>query len=223
MAHSLSVGMVDWSASRTDVVVKNFGIDGCPLSRGGMTRYPDGYERPVRSVCDWWTDPGNSRRKDFEAFDPQVVVLQDGMNELLERKDVGGFNTYRKIGDPTYNQWLTGEFEQLFSVLNPYGTRTIELLNAVCADWSRVNHFNGFQLELDNRMRSLNLFYDGLASAGLVHKDFKSHLCPGGRYSNDVDGVQDGRYDGYHLTEEAATAVADVWLGPICLDAVHKS
>jgi hypothetical protein len=235
MAQGLGVGMIDWSASQDNVQVKNFGLSGCPLSRGGMTRFPDGYEREYKAECDWWSDPSTSKRQAFDAFNPQVVVVQDGMNELLERK-LDGWNGYHKVGDrgllgdpdhPTwsFDDWLNDEYQQVLTALNPRGTRTFELLNAVCADWRNVNHYRGFQLELDNRMSSLNTFYDGLSAAGLLKKDYLSHLCPGNRhqYTSTVDGVQGGRYDGYHLTEEAATAVSEVWLGPLCLDAVQRS
>jgi hypothetical protein len=49
--------------------------------------------------------------------------------------------------------------------------------------------------------------------------DLHQRLCPGGRYQDEVEGVPDGRPDGFHLSDEAATALARNWLGPLVLDA----
>ena len=42
-------------------------------------------------------------------------------------------------------------------------------------------------------------------------------ICPNGQFSDQVEGVQDGRPDGYHLSSDAAVALARNWLGPIAL------
>jgi hypothetical protein len=47
------------------------------------------------------------------------------------------------------------------------------------------------------------------------------YLCPNGTYSDYVDGVPDGRPDGYHLSDEAAIRLADRLLGPAVLAASH--
>ena len=47
-------------------------------------------------------------------------------------------------------------------------------------------------------------------------------MCPNGQYSNTVDGVDDARPDGFHFTDEAATALARDWLGPLLLQAGTK-
>jgi hypothetical protein len=44
-------------------------------------------------------------------------------------------------------------------------------------------------------------------------------ICPGGQYRDDVEGVQGGRFDGFHFTDPAADALARNWLGPIVLEA----
>jgi hypothetical protein len=98
------------------------------------------------------------------------------------------------------------------------------MLNAVCADWNRVQHYQGFAPELDSRVTSLNVDYDRLSSqTGVTVDDLKGHLCPNGQYSDTVDGVQDARPDGYHLSSAGALAVARTWLGPLCLDAAKPS
>ena len=52
-------------------------------------------------------------------------------------------------------------------------------------------------------------------ATGATIADLDGHLCPGGTYYDTVDGVPHARYDGVHLTDQAAIAVADSWLAPL--------
>jgi hypothetical protein len=160
--------------------------------------------------------------KRLNAFDPQVVIVQDAMNELVDRK-LDSWPNYRRAGDPTFDSWLLSEYRLALPALNPSGDRSVLLLNATCADWNRVNHFQGFGPELSSRVTSLNLDYDQLHSQSDVPiVDLYDHLCPNGQYTDTVDGVPNGRPDGYHLSDEAATALAREWLGPLSLGAVNR-
>ena len=218
LAQNLGVGMLGWAKGSDSVVVKNFSMSGCPLALGGMRRWPDGYELPVRDECSWFVESGSSRWKDFQAFDPQVIVMQDGMNELVERR-LDEWKTYYKAGQPTFDEWLLGEYRSAFDIFNPQGTRQLLQLNAVCADWDRVRHFEGFQPELDLRVASLNRDYAQLSAPNRTLVDLDEQLCPGGTYTDTVAGVSNGRYDGYHLTEDASIALATQWLGPLSIEA----
>jgi len=223
LALNLGGGLSSWANTLGNVAVDNLSLSGCPIARGGMRRWPDGYEVPVRAECSWWADPNSKQMKQLNGFDPQVVVIQDGMNELVERK-LDTWSSYRRAGDPTFDSWLLGEYRLALPALNPSGKRTILFLNAVCADWNRVAHFQGFGPELSSRVTSLNLDYDRLHSqTGVTMDDLDGHLCPNGQYSDTVDGVSDARPDGYHLSKDAALAVAKSWLGPLCLDATKPS
>lgn len=53
----------------------------------------------------------------------------------------------------------------------------------------------------------------------VVYADLHARVCPAGRFQIDVEGVRDGRPDGMHFSDEAATALARNWLGPITLQA----
>jgi hypothetical protein len=52
----------------------------------------------------------------------------------------------------------------------------------------------------------------------VTHADLFQRVCPTGRYQNDVEGIPDGRPDGFHFTPEASAALARNWLGPLVLD-----
>ena len=237
MGRNLGGGMEAWSSGSTSVVARNFGENGCPLALGGTRKYPSGELVGIASQCSWFTT-STQKMKDFNAFNPQVVVLQDGMNELLERKDQDAFgdDDWHKAGEAygvgqtsvphtgthSFDNWLVAQYEQVLALLDPNGTRQMIFLNAVCADWKNVPHFNGFAPELNLRTDALDSDYDKLTHPHLQIVDYKAHLCPRGQYSSTVDGVSDGRPDGYHLSAAAALAVATDWLGPICLDAVKQ-
>jgi len=222
LALNLGDGLVNWAKTLSSVAVDNLSLSGCSIGRGGMRKWPDGYERPWNPACEWWANPSSDRMKQLNAFDPQVIVLQDGMNELVERQ-LDSWATYHRAGDPTFDTWLLSEYRLALQALNPNGNRKLIFLNAVCADWNSVPHFQGFAPELNSRVTALNLDYDQLHSdTGVPIDDLRGHLCPGGKYSSTVDGVPNGRPDGYHLSSDAAFAVAKNWLGPICLDAAKQ-
>lgn len=219
LAQDLGDGMLAWARQVPSTKVENLSLSGCPLGRGGMRRYPDGMEAAVRAECSWWDDPTSTTRRNLEALNPQVIIVQDALNEVVERK-LDGWPTYRRAGDPIFDDWLLSEYTQLMSVINPHGDKKVLFLNAVCADWNRVPHMEGFAPELNSRVASLNADFDQLGSRVSIQLvDLKAHLCPGGKYSDTVDGVQNARPDGYHLTEEASDAVARSWLGPLALGA----
>ena len=225
LALDLGDGLVSWSSSVSDTAVDNLSLSGCPLARGGMRRFPDGYEATIRSSCYWWDDPSSDRMKQLNAFNPQVIVVQDGLNELVERK-LDSWSNYRRAGDPVFDSWLLSEYRLVVQALNPHGTRKLIFLNAVCADWNRVQHFQNVtqvNAELDSRVASLNVDYNQLhTDTGVPIDDLKGNMCPGGQYSDTVDGVPNARPDGYHLSSDGALAIAKTWLGPICLDAAKQ-
>jgi hypothetical protein len=91
--------------------------------------------------------------------------------------------------------------------------------NAPCGDWQRL--FNQIS-DGPQRVRSLDdLDYPQLT--GVSSADFFSEICPNGQYSDTVDGVPNARPDGFHLTDQAATALARDWLGPLLLQTGHSS
>jgi len=219
LADNLGGGLIAWSKTASNVVVKNFAKPGCPIGLGGMRRWPDGWEQQWNTSCEWWDHPDSTGMQQLNALNPQVIVVQDGMNELVERQ-LDSWPSYLRAGDPTFDSWLLSEYQRAIQTLNPTGNRTVLFLNAVCANWNRTPHFQGFSPELNSRVTALNRDYDQLhADTGVTIEDLRGNICPGGRYSDTVDGVSDARPDGYHLSTDAALAVATNWLGPLCLDA----
>jgi peptidoglycan/LPS O-acetylase OafA/YrhL len=218
LADNLGAGMIAWAKGRKDVVVYNLSIPGCPIAPGGTRRFPDGYEHDVSATCAWWTKPSDQRSVNLAKFNPDILVMEDALNEMVDRK-LPSWATYESPGDPLYDNWLLGQYKQALKAMNPQGHAKVIMLNAVCGNWNTetMQHFQGSDAESAKRIDSLNSDYASMSGVSL--EDLDGHLCPGGQFTDTIDGVNNARQDGYHLTDAAALAVATRWLGPIVLKA----
>lgn len=215
MGNGLGKGMVAWAQGRPDVVVYNLSLVGCPISRGGKRRIADDNDWPVASGCGAWSDPASSYAQDFSSFNPDVVVMEDGMNEVPDRyQDAWG--EYRSPGDPRFDQWLLGEYNAAINVFARNGA-VIIALNTPCADWAKMAWKGYSAAKGSQRTSDVNNVSTTLWAQGVRTGDLMNHLCPNGQFTETVDGVADARPDGYHLSDAAAEAVASVWLGPMVL------
>ena len=209
---NLGQGLAAWSDSRADVAVYNLAVPACPISRGGERRISDTRPYPMHEYCGWWDDVDDERRRALQDFEPDVVVLQDGVSEVFDRR-LPEWGEWRRPGQPSFDSWLVEEYR---TAAGRWGG-TLLLTNAPCGDWDRYAHFR----ELDDaelRVSALNLgVYNRVP--GTRTADLHQRLCPGGQYRDDVEGVENGRPDGFHLSREASYALARNWLGPLVLDA----
>lgn len=215
LAANLGKGLARWGDERAKALVYNIAIPGCPLSRGGMRRWPARGPQAVPEACGWWSDAVNQRTRNLAAFDPDVVVVEDGVNELPDRyRDE--WKRWYQPGDPAFTEWLVGEYRSLIDQVVP-ARSTVVVVNAACADWLKFG--NGWETQVDADIRVLTLnktIYDRRQLGGrAVVADLFNELCPNGRYSNEVEGVEGGRPDGLHLSDEAAYRLAARWLGPL--------
>jgi hypothetical protein len=222
MAYDLAHGLQAWASSRRDVVVYDLSASGCPISRGGTRRLPDGSAFPIDPKCAWWSDPSSDRSVNLAQFHPDIVVMQDGINELPDRK-LPQWSDYRHTGEPLFDQWLLNEYTAAMKTFRSQGAKLLAL-NAVCANWQILGSetagaWSGYAQngDGDQRVSSLDTTTQVLAGDGAQIGDLDSNVCPGGKFSMTVDGISNARPDGYHLTPTAATAVANQWLGPLIL------
>jgi hypothetical protein len=89
------------------------------------------------------------------------------------------------------------------------------MINTPCADWGRFENFKEMS-NPDARVNALNsLVQPGVTGTSVL--DLFGRICPGGKYSDDVEGIPNGRSDGIHFTSEAALALVTNWLGPTVL------
>lgn len=218
LAKNLATGLASWAESRSDVVTYDLTAVGCPISRGGKRRFPDRTDWPIGDECGWWSNPSSDRFKYLELFDPDIVVMHDGANEIPDRK-LDHWPSYQHAGQPLFDQWLFKEYSTFIDTVTHEGSRFLGL-NAVCGDWVAMGEvwapFAGG--EGSRRVRTLNTTMHGLRASGARIGDFYDELCPNGRFTTTVYGVKDARPDGYHLRKAAAKAVANQWLGPLILE-----
>jgi peptidoglycan/LPS O-acetylase OafA/YrhL len=211
MADGLGKALTTWAKGRSDVTVYDLGIPACPISRGGTRQFPDGYQFDVPPDCGWWGDPQSTRSQYLSTFAPDVVFVQDGISEVPDRK-LPSWSDYRHPGQPLFDSWLLSEYR---AAIQTFGTNktTVVFANAVCVDWQRLAHWNTIQSP-DQRVTSINGTYNVLKADGLPLLDLAGRICPGGNFSDTVEGVYNARPDGYHLSDQAALAVVTDWLGP---------
>jgi peptidoglycan/LPS O-acetylase OafA/YrhL len=210
LGDNLGGGLSRWAHTRSDVVVYDLAIPGCPLGIGGERRFSAGRPFPVAKACRWWTDSSSKWRHAFDAFAPQVVVMEDGVNELLDRR-LASWSDWHFAGEPQFDQWLT---EQYGKLIDTFGGAQVLMVNTPCADWQRYGAFADVP-DIDGRIAAVNS--DQSSVVGIRTADLRNRICPGGRYSDNVEGDPNGRPDGLHLSDRAATALARNWLGPLVL------
>jgi peptidoglycan/LPS O-acetylase OafA/YrhL len=225
MGLNLSTGLKHWAQSQGDVVVYNLSTPGCPLSAGGgKRRMSDGSEWGVRSYCDWWTDANTDRSKYFTQYDPDLVVVDDGMNEVPDRKTIA-WSSYRGPGEPSHDDWLLNQYSQMINTFTSQGAKLL-FLNAACADWVTMGGpfiYYADNSDGANRIAALNRTTTASATNGVQIGDLNAHLCPNGQFTQTVDGVKNARPDGFHLSDPAAYAVADKWLGALVRQAAGQT
>ena len=219
IGNNLGAAMHTWAGQRTDVAAYNLAIPACPLSKGRMRRVGTSADKEfdVQPVCEWPDDPTSKWYKAFYAFDPDIVVTQDGVNETFDRK-LPSWEDWRGPEDPRFDGWLAGEYQTLVDRWRGEG-RTVLMLNAPCGDWQR------YFTEVSNperRVSALNtLVYPTVGGVKVL--DFFDRICPNGQYSDEVEGIPNARTDGFHFTTEAALAIATNWLGPLVLQNAVKA
>ena len=214
LGQNLGDGLATWAKGRKDVVVQNLAISACPLSRGGKRRYSNGDPFPVAAACGWWDDSSSQRYAALRQFHPAVVVDQDGGNELFDRK-LPQWSNWRHPGDPGFDLWLQNEYQTAFSRWSSSYRAKIVVTNAPCGDFQR---YAVFPRDASLRVQELNN-EDYRSGSNVTVANLFNRICPNGRYSDTVEGVPNARPDGYHLSAEAAVALARNWLGPIVLNA----
>jgi peptidoglycan/LPS O-acetylase OafA/YrhL len=213
IGNNLGAAMHTWAGQRTDVVAYNLAIPACPLSKGRQRRVGTSADKEfdVEPVCEWEDDPTSKWYKAFYAFDPDVVVTEDGVNETFDRK-LPDWDDWRGPEDPRFDSWLAGQYQTVIDRWRGEG-RQVLMLNAPCGDWQR------YFTEVSNpeqRVSALNtLVYPSVS--GVTVLDFFNRICPNGQYSDEVEGIPNARTDGFHFTTEAALAIATNWLGPLVL------
>jgi len=219
MSRNLATGLVAWSQQRDDIVVHDASERGCPLADYGEFRR--GRDRTVYAFPQNCIDVIASYPSVVGQFDPDVVVAQDGLGQLVDAR-VDGSDEFSAVGDPAHDNWLFGELTDRAQALTSSGARLLWTL-APCADAER--HYAGLPAEtLVERLGAYNQVVRRLTSTGydVQIQNLYQRLCPNSTFTTEVEGQSNGRPDGVHLSDAAATHLAEHWLGPAILQSAGR-
>ncbi len=208
IAWSLGLGLAPWGADTGQADAFDRGLIGCGMAKGGELRTNPGF--PVQPCDD---SPGLWYHA-LETVDPELVVFLTGVWDLVDRK-LPEWRGFHGPGDRIFDDWLTGEYVRLVTDMSSRGAK-VAWLTSPCAaptegplmgteavSSERVRYFNRRIIPLVQRQ----------APVPINVVDLHEHVCPGGQYTGDLDGVSGARPDGFHFTEDGAYAVSE-WLGP---------
>lgn len=216
VSRSLGDGLEVWADEYGDVAVWNTGSNGCGIARGGELVDILG-EIPDPEVCNGWHDRWTAQ---LEDFDPDLVVVLTGVWDLIDRR-LPDSESATSVGDPAFDDYLTGEYIEAFDLLSSRGAEVV-WLTAPCvgpilpgplADNAalrpeRTAYLNGTILprltEARPEVEVIDLF---------------AKVCPDGQFTNELGGIPYARPDGLHFSSQSAPWVAD-WLGLRLLNSI---
>jgi len=205
VADDVGDGLEMWAARTGQAEILNLAIRGCGLAVGA---WPESVgRRPL--ACDRWRERAGPR---LEEFRPDVIVAVTAVWELNER-ELPEWGRARALGDPLFDDWLGQELETAARFLASFDAPVV-WLTAPCIrrieggtqgafDPARLSQLNGVVLP---RVAQSNP-----EIAELV--DFHEAVCPGGRFTTQIYGIQPFRSGGVHFTERAQHWIGE-WLGP---------
>lgn len=219
IAKNLAQGLRQWQAAGADIQLDDASINGCPISRGGI-RYIEGeQEFPVPENCGWWGTSLLPER--LASFQPDVVLISTSHNEFFDRTHPSWTGKQRP-GDPQFDAYIDSEWKLAASRFASSGAEVL-WTDSPCAQSDRYNPLLD-PIEANARADYFNAtFIPSLAGGGLVDiLPFNDLLCPGGTFSEVVAGSPNARPDGFHLSDVAALAVVENWLGALIFDAAGR-
>ena len=153
---------------------------------------------------------------DLAAFNPDVVVIDNGAYEVRDHKVDG---RWTHLGEPAFDALLAKTIEADVAMLSSKGAKVV-LLTAPYYRQVEAPDGSGWPEDQTARVDTYNRILRQVAARNpgtVVVLDQHRRLDPGNRYASVVDGVQTRMSDGIHLTAEGARLIA-----PWMLDEVHR-
>ena len=153
-----------------------------------------------------------------DQFQPNVVVVLAGRWEVMDRLIDGHWS---HIGEPDFDAAVRQSLEQAVQVAGSSGA-DVALLTAPCFDSGEQPSGLPWPEDDPARLARYNELVRQVAAehpATTQVVDFGAMVCPGGKYSTTVDGVQLRDGDGVHIVP---TAGAGQWLAAHLLPPVIR-
>ncbi len=194
-----------------DVVAKRYGVDladrgilGCGLVDGGAIRVHGKVYKStdIASACNG--QPGAPQwpsiwAKEIASFKPQVVMVLTGRWEVMDRTFDG---KWVHIGEPAYDAYIKRQMELAVHVIKSGGAEA-DLLTAPCYDSGEQPDGSPWPEDNPARVAEYNKLLREVASQhprSVVVTRFHSMVCPQGRFTTVIDGVDVRASDGVHFT-----------------------
>lgn len=212
---SLGMGMAMFGEETKTVSVASYARIGCGIGRGGARKNHDRTE-PIPKECQSWETDWPAR---IDRDRPDVVIVVNAMWDVADRQ-LEGDKTWRRPGDPKYDDYLNREFSRAADVLHSRGGPVIWLTYPPI-DLGRDEKPNrDYSVDDPARMARMNEIIREVAKTRPWMKvaDFAeySKRFPGGQLDPQM------RADGVHLTSETAEVVTRDWLAQQVLDVVRE-
>ncbi|MFI5956674.1 acyltransferase family protein [Cryptosporangium sp. NPDC051539] len=204
VANSLAVGL----PRLRNATVTNRSLIGCGIARSGPVRNASKIQPPYARCPRWdayWAAGVRADRPDLA-----LVVLARW--EVLDRKLDG---RWQHIGESSYDAYLRTELATMIRVLTADGARVV-LATAPYNHRYERRDGSVYPEDEPDRMDAWNRMLRETARADPTRVrivDLGTRLCPGGRYTADVDGIP-LRSDGLHLAAPGVRDYVAPWLLP---------
>ena len=199
---TLGRGLERWGRDQ-GVAVLNSARFWCAIVRGGEVGALLGKRSSPQ--CESWPIKWAA---DLDRFQPDVVVVLTTIWDVAGRRRPEWGPDFIGPGDPRFDRWVVSEWRAAAQLLGSRGAQVVWLTTPCAA-----------APEVDRMLQHANEHYvTALALGGVTTVDLDAHVCPGGTFSETVDGVGDARPDGLHFSDAGADVTAR-WLGPRLLAA----
>jgi hypothetical protein len=178
---------------------------GCGVAQGNP--WSDRSYIPAGDDCHQWPAEWQAA---IAAVHPDVVILMVGAWEVLDHRVDG---QVLRFGTPAWDQVVGGALDLAVAVASIGGTPVVAL-TVPCFDQASTPVIDTTDRNDRARVARTNAL---LATAvarvpGARLADYGGHVCPDGRYTDRLDGVE-LRPDGVHLGPDGAREVWS-WLAP---------
>jgi hypothetical protein len=186
----------------------NGAVQGCGIARLPDIRYLGTPHTNYPGCTEW----DQRWRATVQRFDPDVVVVLLDRWELMDRRLSG---RYQHVGDPEFDQYLTGELNLAWSISAQQGARVV-VLTAPYTHRAERPDGSLWDEDTPQRTQAWNRLITTAAAAHASHPtvlDLLAVVCPDGHYSATVGGLR-VRSDGLHFTPQGVRQVIAPWLLP---------
>lgn len=160
--------------------------DGCGLARGAHLREPTRRQR----ICDDWD---GRYRVSLEKARPDVVLVYVSGWDLVPRR-LPEWDEEKTIDAPEFAGWLRREYEEAVDLLSATGAH-VAWITPLCTQLGEADRHARGLLVSEVLTPVAAAFADRMT---LV--DLDAAVCPGGRFTNRLDGIEPFRPDGNHFS-----------------------